>query len=173
MSQKNFQSEKLVGRKNFKKQIGEIKKFTRKILTERNFIKWKKQKMYIQIKKLAYYFLKKFCMQRTKKLDLGRGRRWWRAPPPLPAHRASRRAPPPLAPPDPPRVGPPLVPPAPPRLTPPLASRRSPGSAAAARGGAAPGSRRRNPEKGDRGRKRAGEEEGESREWGAVGRGDM
>ena len=39
-------------------------------------------------------------MQRTKKTGSGQGRRWWRAPPPLPAHRASRRAPPnPQAPP--------------------------------------------------------------------------
>ena len=29
--------------------------------------------MYIQIKKLAYYFLKKFCMQRTKKTGSGQG----------------------------------------------------------------------------------------------------
>ena len=34
--------------KKFKKQIGEIKKFDRE-----KFIKWKKQKMYIQIKKLG------------------------------------------------------------------------------------------------------------------------
>ena len=44
MSQNNFSSEKIGGRKNFKKQIGEIKKITRKILTETNLSNGKKQK---------------------------------------------------------------------------------------------------------------------------------
>ena len=55
MSQIIFQSEKLVDRKNFKKQIGEIKKIYEKNFDRDKFIKWKKQKMYIQ-KKLGYYF---------------------------------------------------------------------------------------------------------------------
>jgi len=38
--------------------------------------------MYIQIKKLGYFFFKKLY---EKKTGSGR-RRWWRAPPPLPAH---------------------------------------------------------------------------------------
>ena len=41
--------------------------------------------MYIQNKKTQHYFFKKNCMQIKKmKMDLGRGRRWWRAPPPPP-----------------------------------------------------------------------------------------
>ena len=54
MSQIIFQSEKLVDRKNFKKQIGEMKKIYEKNFDREKFIKWKKQKMYI--KKLDYYF---------------------------------------------------------------------------------------------------------------------
>ena len=56
MSQITFQSEKLVGTKNFKKQIGEIKKIYEKNFDREKFIKWKKQKMYIQIKNLANIF---------------------------------------------------------------------------------------------------------------------
>ena len=38
-----------------------------------------------KIKKLSIIFLKKNCMKIKKmKMDLGRGRRWWRAPPPPP-----------------------------------------------------------------------------------------
>ena len=73
MSQIIFQSEKLVGRKNFKKQIGEIKKIYEKNFDREKFIKWKKQKMYIQKKTLAIIFLKKICMQRTKKIGSGQG----------------------------------------------------------------------------------------------------
>ena len=47
MSQIIFQSEKLVERKNFKKQIGEMKKFYEKNFDREKFIKWKKQKIYI------------------------------------------------------------------------------------------------------------------------------
>ena len=57
MSQIIFQSEKLVGRKNFKKQIGEIKKFYEKIFDREKFIKWKKKK----------YIKKNFVCKRTKK----------------------------------------------------------------------------------------------------------
>ena len=46
MSQIIFQSEKLMGRKKFKKQIGEIKKFYEKNFNKEKFIKWKKQKKY-------------------------------------------------------------------------------------------------------------------------------
>jgi hypothetical protein len=45
-----------VGRKNFKKQIGEIKKIYEKNFDREKFIKWKKQKMYIQIKKTRLIF---------------------------------------------------------------------------------------------------------------------
>ena len=68
MSQNNFSSENFVARKNFKKQIGEIKKIYEKNFYREKFIKWKKQKMYIQIKNSANIFLKKNCMQRTKKI---------------------------------------------------------------------------------------------------------
>ena len=63
MSQIIFQSEKLVGRKNFKKQIGEIKKNYEKNFDIEKCIKWKKQKMYIQIKNSANIFFKKICIQ--------------------------------------------------------------------------------------------------------------
>jgi len=43
----------LLGRKNFKKQIDETKKFYEKKFDREKFIKEKKQKMYIQIKKLG------------------------------------------------------------------------------------------------------------------------
>ena len=44
MRQKKFSSENLVGRKNFKKQIGEIKKICEKNFDREKIIKWKKQK---------------------------------------------------------------------------------------------------------------------------------
>ena len=40
-----------MGRKKFKKQIGEIKKIYEKNFDREKIIKWKKQKMYIQNKK--------------------------------------------------------------------------------------------------------------------------
>ena len=63
MSQKFFQSEKLVGRKNFKKQIGEIKKITRKILTEGNLSNGKTKKVH----------QKKFVCKKNKKNWIGQG----------------------------------------------------------------------------------------------------
>ena len=73
MSQNNFSSEKIGARKNFKKQIGEIKKITRKILTERNLSNERNKKCTSK-KNSANNFLKKFCMQRKINwiLDLGR-----------------------------------------------------------------------------------------------------
>ena len=57
MSQIIFQSEKLVSRKNFKKQIGEIKKIYEKNFDREKFIKWKNKKS----------TSKKICMQEQKK----------------------------------------------------------------------------------------------------------
>jgi len=42
-----------LGRKNFKKQIDETKKIYEKTFDREKFIKEKKKKMYIQIKKLG------------------------------------------------------------------------------------------------------------------------
>jgi len=52
-----------VGRKNFKKQIGEIKKFYEKNFEREKFIKWKKKKVHP----------KKICMKKEKKTGSGQG----------------------------------------------------------------------------------------------------
>jgi len=91
MSQIIFQSEKLVGRKIFKKQIGEIKKITRKILTVEKFIKWKRTKKSTSKKNL-------YEKKTKKKLDRAGGgaggerrRPCRRSAPPAAPRRRSRR----------------------------------------------------------------------------------
>ena len=67
-----------MGRKNFKKQIGEIKKITREIYQMEET-----KNVHPNKKTRLIFFKKTFCMQRTKKLkikknrklDLGGGRR--------------------------------------------------------------------------------------------------
>ena len=64
MSQIIFQVKIWWVEKISRNKIGEIKKFYEKNFDREKFIKWKKQKMYIQIKNSANtIFFKKFCIQ--------------------------------------------------------------------------------------------------------------
>ena len=56
MSQIIFQVKIWWVEKNSRNKIGEIKKNYEKIFDREKFIKWKKQKMYIQIKKTRLIF---------------------------------------------------------------------------------------------------------------------
>ena len=56
-----------MGRKNFKKQIDETKKFTRKNLTERNLSKRRNKKCTSKLKNSGNIFSKNFCMKKKKK----------------------------------------------------------------------------------------------------------
>ena len=56
MSQIIFQVKNWWVEKNFKKQIGEIKKIYEKNFDREKFIKWKKQKMYIKKNSAIIFF---------------------------------------------------------------------------------------------------------------------